>query len=124
MNLSLYDLKERGHELIDQVCREKNINRDQVYARLRSRLGCEPYQSHFRYMTSKEQVKRAIIALEQMQGIYRVKKKKNVLPTVVVENKSKKLKNKTLPYSEMKKAIAALKVKKLSWWRRILNHLL
>lgn len=110
-----YKLKERGHELIDElrILGMGMSGRRGIYGRLRRRLKVVEGKEHFANMHHDWEMERAIRELEYMLACRKIKK--GLLPKEKRPKVEPLLPNMTLPRVDRLRALEALKKDRIVW---------
>lgn len=88
MKETLQELKVEGHDLLDDFCHKKKIPIAEGYRILSGKLGIDERLAHFSMMNNKQDVIRAIVALQFLMS-YKQKPIKKYHRGVLQEKKEK-----------------------------------
>lgn len=122
--MNIYDLKVRGHILIDQIC-QHGYTKDEVYSWLEKKLKSNYHYAHFSNVEYEWQAKITLKKLEEMLDT--AKQRYPLKDRVKGSSYTKKRKQKrydALSSQEIKEKVKQLNNKPASLWLRIKNILL
>ena len=129
----LLELKGWGHQLFTLEFQRRKITKNELYEIIKKKIGRNP---HFAQMKTEEEVQEVINLLLKWLKTKPKKKKKATGNAKIPPNPQSKTSinkkemkelmrlNKYVPYSEIQKAIRALKKIKIPWYKKLLNKIM
>lgn len=119
----LLALKDRGHQLIDELVRS-GLARTTVYNRMRRKLDVPEKMAHFSQMNTIEEAQRGVDALQS----WRDQRLQSLsTPANPPGHKKKYKRSQTLSYPEQQRAFAELRAHRerqaIPWYKRLLTWL-